>query len=91
MLAGCNVTTKDDALLAKSAGTTDTATDTSGVTIELLGMSANESDVNIVRDQLTKNGFNVKLNIQPDYGSSKHNRMQAIMTSALVQLDHGYR
>ena len=25
--------------------------------------------MNIVRDQLIKNGFDVKLNIQPDYGS----------------------
>jgi peptide/nickel transport system substrate-binding protein len=37
----------------------------------LLGMSANEADLNIVRDQLSKNGFNVKLNIQADYGSFK--------------------
>ncbi|MEK4425582.1 ABC transporter substrate-binding protein [Solibacillus sp. FSL K6-1523] len=39
--------------------------------IELLGMAANEQDLNIVRDQLVKNGFDVKLNIQPDYGSFK--------------------
>lgn len=38
-------------------------------TIELLGMSSNEDDLNIVRDQLVKSGFKVKLNIQPDYGS----------------------
>ena len=37
--------------------------------IEILGMSSGEQDLNIVRDQLVKNGFNVKLNIQPDYGS----------------------
>ncbi|ATP40515.1 hypothetical protein CSE16_10905 [Solibacillus sp. R5-41] len=39
--------------------------------IEVLGMAANEQDINIVRDQLVKNGFDVKLNIQPDYGSFK--------------------
>ena len=39
--------------------------------IELLGMSSSEQDMNIVRDQLVKNGFDVKLNIQPDYGSFK--------------------
>ncbi|MGE7023569.1 ABC transporter substrate-binding protein [Solibacillus cecembensis] len=39
--------------------------------LELLGMAANEQDLNIVRDQLVKNGFDVKLNIQPDYGSFK--------------------
>ncbi|MGF0004605.1 ABC transporter substrate-binding protein [Bacillus altitudinis] len=38
-------------------------------TIELLGMSSSEDDLNIVRDQLVKSGFKVKLNIQPDYGS----------------------
>lgn len=70
VLAGCNVKTKDDAQQNQQESS-DTATDTSGVTIELLGMSSNESDVNIIRDQLTKNGFNVKLNLQPDYGSYK--------------------
>ncbi|WP_449538899.1 ABC transporter substrate-binding protein [Ferdinandcohnia sp. Marseille-Q9671] len=38
-------------------------------TIEILGMATGEDDMNILRDQLTKNGFSVKLNIQPDYGS----------------------
>ena len=38
-------------------------------TVEVLGMAASEEDMNIVRDQLVKNGFDVKLNIQPDYGS----------------------
>ena len=63
-LAGCSVNTKSD------EGKTDKAND-AAVEIEVLGMSSNESDLNIVRDQLTKNGFNVKLNIQPDYGSFK--------------------
>lgn len=70
VLAGCNVTTKDDAQQNQQEPS-DTATDTSAVNIELLGMSSNESDVNIIRDQLTKNGFNVKLNLQADYGSFK--------------------
>lgn len=41
----------------------------SQVEIEVLGMSSSEDDLNTVRDQLEKNGFKVKLNIQPDYGS----------------------
>lgn len=45
--------------------------DDSAVQVELLGMSSSEEDMNILRDQLVKNGFNVKLNIQPDYGSYK--------------------
>lgn len=70
VLAGCNVTTKDDAQQNQQEPS-DTSTDTSAVNIELLGMSSNESDINIIRDQLTKNGFNVKLNLQADYGSFK--------------------
>ncbi|WP_028561951.1 ABC transporter substrate-binding protein [Paenibacillus pinihumi] len=69
VLSGCSVKTKSE---------TDVKVDTNvntnietPVNIELLGMSANESDINIVRDQLTKNGFNVKLNIQPDYSTFK--------------------
>src|SRR5699024_3960513 len=38
-------------------------------TIEVIGMASDEDDMNIVRDELVKNGFDVKLNIQPDYGS----------------------
>ncbi|EHB62298.1 MULTISPECIES: ABC transporter substrate-binding protein [Paenibacillus] len=71
VLAGCNVKTKEDAQQQNQQEPTDSSTDASAVTIELLGMSSNESDVNIIRDQLTKNGFNVKLNLQPDYGSFK--------------------
>lgn len=43
----------------------------SGVTLRLLGYSTQESDLNILRDQLNKVGFNVELNMQPDYSSFK--------------------
>jgi len=62
-LAGC-VQTKTDV----KGGDTNTSSGDK-VTIEVLGMAAGEQDLNILRDQLTKNGFDVKLNIQPDYGS----------------------
>ena len=64
-LAGC-VETKSDVKENDSA-----TTETAGAkpVIELLGMASSEQDMNIVRDQLVKNGFDVKLNIQPDYGS----------------------
>ncbi|WP_352419754.1 ABC transporter substrate-binding protein [Proteiniborus sp.] len=65
VLSGCNVKTKDQV----SGGNTDADSNAQPVDITLLSMSANEKDVNIVRDQLSKAGFNVKLNIQPDYGS----------------------
>ncbi|MCG7405944.1 ABC transporter substrate-binding protein [Paenibacillus sp. ACRRX] len=68
VISGCQVNTKKD--VVENPPSQDT-TNKSAVTIELLGMSSGESDLNIVRDQLTKNGFNVKLNIQPDYGSFK--------------------
>lgn len=38
-------------------------------TVRLLSMSSAEKDANIVRDQLTKAGFKVELNIQPDFSS----------------------
>lgn len=71
---GCTVKTKSDVATntePKTETETEKVTDQTPVDIELLGMSINESDLNIIRDQLTKNGFNVKLNIQPDYGSFK--------------------
>lgn len=61
-LAGC-VQTKTDVEGSKDSK------DKGKKEIEVLGMAASEEDMNIVRDQLVKNGFDVKLNIQPDYGS----------------------
>lgn len=78
-LVGCNVKTKDDAKnepakkedTAKQDEQKDEATPVSGepVEIQVLAMSMDEKNLNIIRDQLSKAGFNVKLNIQPDYGS----------------------
>ncbi|MNB79451.1 Glutathione-binding protein GsiB precursor [compost metagenome] len=77
VLGGCSVATKSNTAgssaepAASTAPATAPAGDGTPVNIDVLGMSSNESDLNIVRDQLTKNGFNVKLNIQPDYASFK--------------------
>lgn len=74
VLAACSVQTESDANNG-GAGATDTAASqgsvatTEKVSIELLGMSSNETDMNVVRDQLIKNGFDVTLNTQPDYAS----------------------
>ncbi|WOV87532.1 ABC transporter substrate-binding protein [Sporosarcina oncorhynchi] len=67
VLAGC-VKTKSE---VESEGKEDGGKGSSNekVQIEVLGTAAGEEDLNIVRDQLIKNGFDVKLNIQPDYGS----------------------
>ena len=65
LLAGCNVKTKDQV----TGGSSNESTNGGPVDITLLAMSSNEKDVNILRDQLSKAGFNVKLNLQPDYSS----------------------
>jgi peptide/nickel transport system substrate-binding protein len=67
-VTACGVKTKDD---VKEEGTdnTNSSVNTEAVDIQVLAMSSAEKDVNIVRDQLSKAGFNVKLNMQPDYGS----------------------
>lgn len=64
---GCNVKTKED--VKGTAADAPVSNTNQPVDIQILSMSINEKDVNIVRDQLSKAGFNVKLNIQPDYGS----------------------
>ncbi|WP_412729366.1 ABC transporter substrate-binding protein [Cytobacillus praedii] len=69
MLAGC-VNTKSDVEEGKKSKN-DGVTNDEKVNIEILGMSSGEDDINIVRDQLVKNGFDVKLNLQPDYGNFK--------------------
>ena len=70
--SACTVKTKSEATQpVKESSTEEATTEAAPVNIELLGIASNESDLNIVRDQLTKNGFTVKLNIQPDYGSFK--------------------
>ncbi len=64
-LSACNVTTRDDV----EGEATDVEPPAESVDIELLAMSSNEQDINILRDQLTSNGFTVSINQQPDYGS----------------------
>ncbi|WP_067840463.1 ABC transporter substrate-binding protein [Amphibacillus sediminis] len=64
LITGC-VSTESDIEDGQSANDPNTES----YTIEILGMSTSEDDLNILRDQLTRNGFNVELNIQPDYGS----------------------
>lgn len=65
VLSGC-INTKSD---VSEEAATDGVSNGDKPVIEILSMSANETDVNIVRDQLTRNGFDVELNLQPDYGS----------------------
>ncbi|MFD2444786.1 ABC transporter substrate-binding protein [Bacillus sp. CGMCC 1.16607] len=70
MLAGC-VKTKSEVTEKPKESNNGGSNQNQPVEIELLGMSSGEEDINIVRDQLVKNGFNVKLNLQPDYGGFK--------------------
>ncbi len=70
-MSACSVQTENDAAGNSTNPSANTTGNQSGITIELLAQSTSESDINIIRDQLAKNGFTVKLNIQPDYGSFK--------------------
>ncbi len=56
-------------LAACGNSSSDSKDDAEKVTIRLLSYSASEAATNILRDQLVKAGFNVELNIQPDYSS----------------------
>lgn len=66
-LGGCQVTTKKD--VAAEAGKEGDTASRKPADIELLAMGSSETDANIIRDQLSKAGFHVKLNVQPDFGS----------------------
>ncbi|WP_192983978.1 ABC transporter substrate-binding protein [Marinilactibacillus psychrotolerans] len=68
VLSTCNVTTEDEAT------TGNTNNDQEAVQIDLLGAAADEKDLNILRDQLTRNGFEVNVNQQPDYASYRAQR-----------------
>lgn len=74
MLSGCNVKTKDDVKgpdTSSNDNSASTAADTNRdpIPITLLSLSSLETETNVIRDQLTKAGFDVTVSIQPDYGS----------------------
>lgn len=77
LLSSCgNVQTKDEAQgttteTTEGKTTESTETGTGAVPINVLATSSSEKIANIVRDQLTKSGFEVTLNLQPDYASYK--------------------
>ena len=66
-LAACDVQTEDEANTVPDDS--ESVETTEKVSLELLGSAADETDLNIVRDQLNRNGFDVTLNTQPDYAS----------------------
>ncbi|CAM5214408.1 Peptide/nickel transport system substrate-binding protein OS=Ureibacillus acetophenoni OX=614649 GN=SAMN05877842_112117 PE=3 SV=1 [Ureibacillus acetophenoni] len=75
VLSGC-VQTKSEVKESTTSGeskggNTQTTEANEAVAIELLGYAGQEDDLNIVRDQLIKNGFDVKINLQPDYSAFK--------------------
>ena len=66
-LAACDVQTEDQAnTVPEDSESVET---TEKISLELLGSAADETDLNIVRDQLNRNGFDVTLNTQPDFSS----------------------
>ena len=56
-------------VVAPVATTVQTASAQEAIPITILAQSASEQDVNIVRDQLTRAGFQVETSLQPDYAS----------------------
>ena len=52
-----------------NSGSADKGNEFPPVEISVLGYSAQEVTLNIIRDQLSKAGFKVNLNMQPDYSS----------------------
>ncbi|MDE1549632.1 ABC transporter substrate-binding protein [Jeotgalibaca caeni] len=70
VLAACSIQTEQDANNpGEGSDVSQNVETTEKTTIEILGTSSNETDMNVLRDQLMKNGFNVELNTQPDYAS----------------------
>ncbi|MDX8045407.1 ABC transporter substrate-binding protein [Gracilibacillus sp. S3-1-1] len=70
-LAGC-VSTESDVENNNDSDANDTQDQEQAqgdTSISILGMSSEEDDLNILRDQLTNSGFDVTLDIQPDFGS----------------------
>lgn len=65
VMGGCEVATKKDVVKEDSKEPSVQKP----VEIVLLTQSRDETDANVIRDQLSKSGFNVKLNLQPDFGS----------------------
>lgn len=49
--------------------TSQTVSAQEAIPVTILATSSSEQDVNIVRDQLTRAGFQVETNLQPDYAS----------------------
>lgn len=63
-LVGCDVKTKDD---VEGGGSGGEKLDT--IPLTLLGQAANQKDLNVIRDLLTQQGFDVTINMQPDRGA----------------------
>lgn len=62
-LVGCDVKTRDDVEGGSGGEKLDT------IPLTLLGQAANQKDLNVIRDLLTQQGFDVTINMQPDRGA----------------------
>ncbi len=72
---GCTPTESQPSAANPTPGTSGTSTpaptvDAEPVTLTLLGTPAQEQNMNIARDLLTKAGFNIQLELAPDYSSA---------------------
>ena len=62
-LVGCDGKTRDDVEGGSGGEKLDT------IPLTLLGQAANQKDLNVIRDLLTQQGFDVTINMQPDRGA----------------------
>lgn len=70
VLSGCGKLTTESEANAQNRNEEETVPVTQkDETITILGTSEQMSSMNVLRDQLEKNGFNVEFNIQPDFAS----------------------
>lgn len=69
ILGACDVTTESEAQAQNQNEEETVPVTQKDETVTILGTSENMTSMNVLRDQLEKNGFNVDFNIQPDFAS----------------------
>lgn len=68
ILSACSLTTETE-VREQVQAETNTEISNKPETVEILGTSDSMDSMNVMRDQLETNGFNVEFNIQPDFAS----------------------
>lgn len=69
LLPACSITTESEAASQNAEEEEAVEVTPKDETIEILGTSESMTTMNVLRDQLVENGFDVTFNIQPDFAS----------------------